>query len=610
MGQMSVRHALAQAMSLGRSGQSVAAAQLLDNILAVAPDQPDALQLMGMLARARGAHAEAVALFRRSLRANPRQPHVLGNLGNALLQLGRNEEAVTAYREAIRLNPAFGEARANLGLALLASGNSREACDFMENAVRAAPTDGKAWAVLGRALRAEARLDEAVTAFRTAIELRPGHVPTKHNLAVALRLAGRADQAHALLLQCAAADPKSPEIRYNLGHCLQDLGDFDGAAYAYRAAIALRPSDREAHQSLNRLLWQRGEHDEYLASYSSALRACPDDAGLLADLAHQLSLAGRSADAVALLGPALARGVDTGELRHRMGQAYWNQGLTDEALSQFTAGRAIAPDNAPLRRETARSLIVLGRYEEALAVLGEDDLDQQALAYRGIAWSFIGDQRVIGLNDYDRFVSASTLTPPTQYGDVAAFNARLAAILNELHSMAQHPLEQTLRGGIQTIGDLFDRPIPEVRAVRAMIEAEIARYIAALPDDPDHPFLRRKSQAFAFSGSWSVQLRSGGFHMNHVHPEGWISSCYYVALPPSVEAAPGHQGWLKFGETALQLGAREQIARLVRPEIGKLVLFPSYFYHGTVPFEDEAHRTTIAFDAVPTGQQQDTRERS
>jgi hypothetical protein len=39
--------------------------------------------------------------------------------------------------------------------------------------------------------------------------------------------------------------------------------------------------------------------------------------------------------------------------------------------------------------------------------------------------------------------------------------------------------------------------------------------------------------------------------------------------------------------------------RVVRPEPGKLVLFPSYFWHGTVPFHSEKTRLTVAFDVVP-----------
>jgi hypothetical protein len=37
----------------------------------------------------------------------------------------------------------------------------------------------------------------------------------------------------------------------------------------------------------------------------------------------------------------------------------------------------------------------------------------------------------------------------------------------------------------------------------------------------------------------------------------------------------------------------------VTPEVGLLVLFPSYFWHGTLPFKSEEPRLTVAFDAVP-----------
>jgi len=37
----------------------------------------------------------------------------------------------------------------------------------------------------------------------------------------------------------------------------------------------------------------------------------------------------------------------------------------------------------------------------------------------------------------------------------------------------------------------------------------------------------------------------------------------------------------------------------VRPELGQLVLFPSYFWHGTLPFHSEQPRLTVAFDVVP-----------
>src|SRR6185437_13137606 len=104
---------------------------------------------------------------------------------------------------------------------------------------------------------------------------------------------------------------------------------------------------------------------------------------------------------------------------------------------------------------------------------------------------------------------------------------------------------------------------------------------------------------FHYSGSWSSRLRDCGFHVNHVHPYGWISSCYYVAVPRAVDDASARQGWIKFGEPGLDVPLQDAIRRAIQPRPGRLVLFPSYMWHGTIPFHDAQSRTTIAFDVVP-----------
>lgn len=598
-----MQEALARAMELARAGHGEAASTILTGILAAVPEQPDALQLLGMIARTAKDNDKAAAFFERSLKANPAQPHVFNNLGNALLDLERPNEAVQAYQAALKLQPANADVLTNLGLAHLALDDPAAAQYALQRAVTAAPGNAKAWSALGRALRGSQRTEEAITAFQTALSLRPNHVPTLHNFAVALRLAGQPESAAVILEQCAAADPNSAEIRYNLGHCHYDLDRRDDAAAAYRAAIMLRPTYRDAHDSLNRLYWQRGDHQHYLASYAAALRDHPDDAGLLADFVARLNLGGQTAQSIGLLQDALKRGVDTPSIRHKLGQACWAHAEQDIALAHFRAAIDADPEAPEYRLELARSLIIREEYGDALEaldpVLRRHPFDQQAIAYRALAWRFLGDPMADRLNDYEGFVKASILRPPAHWGGVEAFNLRLEQVLAELHNTSQHPLEQTLRGGTQTMGDLFDRKAPEIAAIRQMIERAVADYIAVLPDDPDHIFLNRKSGGFRFSGSWSVRLRSQGFHLNHVHSEGWISSCYYVGLPEAVNREDEQQGWIKFGETGLSLGARERIAKALRPELGKLVLFPSYMYHGTVPFEEDACRTTIAFDVVP-----------
>ncbi len=163
--------------------------------------------------------------------------------------------------------------------------------------------------------------------------------------------------------------------------------------------------------------------------------------------------------------------------------------------------------------------------------------------------------------------------------------------------MQMHPAEQSLRGGTQTRGNLFDRRAPEIQSLTAEIRRAVMAQIAALPDDPTHPFLSRKSASVAFSASWSVRLASAGFHINHIHPMGWISSALYIDLPPNLDEKSGA---LTFGVPDAAYGLDLPPRRVEVPKIGKLVLFPSYFWHGTLPFQNEQHRLTVAFDVVPT----------
>ena len=173
-------------------------------------------------------------------------------------------------------------------------------------------------------------------------------------------------------------------------------------------------------------------------------------------------------------------------------------------------------------------------------------------------------------------------------------------MLNGQHRNTREFLDQTLRGGTQTVEDLFGAGHDLVERLRLRIDEAVAAYISRMKDDESHPLFARRSAQFLYSGSWSSRLRDRGFHSNSVHPKGWISSCYYVALPDAVADEAAKQGWIKFGEPAFDAGFKEPVRRTVQPRPGRLILFPSYMWHGTVPFCSSGARTTIAFDALPS----------
>jgi uncharacterized protein (TIGR02466 family) len=98
-----------------------------------------------------------------------------------------------------------------------------------------------------------------------------------------------------------------------------------------------------------------------------------------------------------------------------------------------------------------------------------------------------------------------------------------------------------------------------------------------------------------------VVLENQGHQIPHIHPSAWMSGVYYVSVPDSVAASTeSTAGWIEFGQPPDHYhGKTPPQLTLVKPQAGFLVLFPSYFYHRTIPFDAAGRRISIAFDVLP-----------
>ena len=141
---------------------------------------------------------------------------------------------------------------------------------------------------------------------------------------------------------------------------------------------------------------------------------------------------------------------------------------------------------------------------------------------------------------------------------------------------------------------------PVIKAFYRALDDPIRRYMSAVGSANDHPLTARNTGNYKIMGGWSVKLRGGGKHVNHVHPEGWISSAYYVSVPEETKTDADKAGWIKFAEPPFETHPATPPEKWIRPEAGTLVLFPSYLWHGTEPIHDGSVRVTAPFDAIPT----------
>ena len=180
-------------------------------ILQRAPEQPDALNFLGVLRHTQGHTDEAVALIRRSLAIIPDNATAWNNLGNVLLLAGRAEEAAVAYDQAVRFGDGGGKeaplALNNLGvlyrkLGLL--GDSELAC---RRALELMPDFGDAWHNLSTTLIKQGRINEGLVAHAKAVALWPEQMQSRQEMIRALLMLGEHERAGKLLREWLASDP-------------------------------------------------------------------------------------------------------------------------------------------------------------------------------------------------------------------------------------------------------------------------------------------------------------------------------------------------------------------------------------------------------------------
>jgi uncharacterized protein (TIGR02466 family) len=586
--------------ALGELQQALACYQAaLDNV----PEHPAALQLMGLLARKRGDLQAAEELMRRSLAVSPTQPNVWNNLANVLDAGQRSEEALHCLEQAIVLSPDYADAHFNRARLLLKLKRFGLAKSAAESALAVDKPARHSLLQLYAQIQTElGELQPALTTLNLAIAQYPTASSLHHNRAVLLQRLHRYKEALADHQAALGGGLDAADAHYNHGNTLQSLGLQGQALEAYRRALARQPLHALALYDLARLRWRRGD-DDFDAELVQASMAHPTSA-LAPTLRGQLLLrAELHAQAVQSFQQALLRDPQSAQAHDGVARALARLGLYDESLVHHTHASELAPSDAAIRVGYATTLLMARKANAAVAqALAACELapdDQSAWAALGLAWRLCGDARESWLNNESQLIAVLDLAAPFGFETMDAFNSALAAELALLHQDRIAPVDQTLRGGTQTLGDIFDQRHPLVEALKQRIGEATSSYISNLARDDTHPFLRRLAARWRFAGSWSSRLSSGGFHTNHVHPQGWISGVYYVAVPATVQAGESRAGALEFGRPDFAFEPKPTLPFCVQPRPGRLVLFPSMFWHGTVPFFDSADRVTIAFDVVP-----------
>ena len=242
-----IAQTLQDAVGLHRQGRLREAEKLYARVLKAAPDNFDALHLLGSIKAQTGQMGEALRLISAALKINPRSADALVNLANVLHALKRNTDALDCLDKALAINPGDLHALQNRGSALLTLNRPQEALSCFEQVVQRSPGNGEALLNRGVALATLERHAEALADFDAALKMEPGHPDVLYNRGNALLQLERHAEAVAAFDRALAAVPAHGRAWNNRGRALEALNRHDEAVASFGKAIALQKDYADAH---------------------------------------------------------------------------------------------------------------------------------------------------------------------------------------------------------------------------------------------------------------------------------------------------------------------------------------------------------------------------
>ncbi|GHF22673.1 tetratricopeptide repeat-containing 2OG-Fe(II) oxygenase [Kordiimonas sediminis] len=601
----SVQHYLQQAYALLSQGQAPKALEVLSQTLQAYPRNADAFHLAALCYKSLGNNDQTEKSFKTALAYSPNNVQIHCNYANYLSTMGSLDGAIQKYQYALRLDNKFTPCWSGLGSTALNAGLFSVAEDAYLNITKLQPNNSLGWHGLGSSLRAQDKLFDAEKAFKQAVSCDPNNAAAWINLAVVQRFLGNLAGATSCLNHAKQAGFNGPELLDAQASVALDAGDTEECLELYKTIIRNTPQYLPAYDALARITYEHQPEEDAAEILQQALIKNPNNTKLTYDLIRLLFEMNRHDEALALLDKEMHKSPSP-SLQAAKASALEKMGNLEEAITLFEAAISQLPENGKVRLDFVRTLIRAGHLDHAdQHVKKAIDLDpnhQLAWAYQGDVWRLMGNsEREEWLHGYDGvLVKQLEIHPPSGYASISDFLKALKEALLPLHKADKEPVNQSLQKGSQTSGNLFGFDNRIIQDLKSSIQHATLKYIEDLPEDPSHPLLSRKSDMIRFAGAWSVKLGSQGHHINHVHSRGWLSSAFYVDLPPIVnEDHHGHQGWIQFGQPPSEIELPLSPRKLIMPKEGTFALFPSYTWHGTIPFNSTDDRLTVAYDIVP-----------
>ena len=482
---------------------------------------------------------------------------VFSNYGVILKGLRNLQEAELLLRKAIAIKPDFPEAHYNLGNTLTDLGELQEAELSLRQAIELKPNYAKAHSNLGIVFRSLGKLQEAELSTRKAIELKPDFSQAHYNLGNILRDFGNLQDAEISTRKAIELNPCLTEAHINLGNILREIGNLHEAESSLRKAIEIKPDNAIAHSNLGSLLKELGKGEEAINNMIRAVQLNPNSNKIVKNLAIDLCYAEK----------------------YELALKYLSRNKSNSCQSLYLG-----------------CLLSLDR---------EKDFNQK---YQELYKNKVCNADLGGIVEhaniiYERKYESPFCNEAIEYILIDKINAESFSEnhLNQLIAYAKNDTTRmksqgTLKGGVQTSGNLFTLDLPFIKSIKKALEEKIDLYKNNFKDS-GQAFIKYWPKNYELR-SWIISMKTGGFLAPHNHEYGWITGSFYLQVPKRYDN--DEAGNIAFSYQGPRYPSKKKDFNLTikKIETRDICIFPSSLFHHTIPFQSNEDRICFVFDLV------------
>lgn len=484
-------------------------------------------------------------------------------------------------------------------------GDLYEADLLYAQTLRLDPSNNQALRLRAILARERGEIEQSLQLLQTAHDANTASPEPLGEMALTYMAAGKLTKAEECFKQALVIDPSAIRILTNYGALLQHRGHTSAAIDCYRHALAVDAEDVEVRCNLAKALADMGQTDEALKECDVAIKLSDSHPFVLATRGAVLTDSKRYDDARKTL-----------EESTRV-EPYNDMALVNLALCYYelddikTAAQVLQqavnanPWNARAVADLANCFSALSDSNAALdlceSFLRQNPGERLVVAAYALALHNAGrNSEALELTNCDSLLRVYDLPCPAGFTSSTEFNTALGDALRTDQSLLANPISKSTFGGAQT-GEL---DLHNNNAIEQLSQ----QFAEAIQDAcnsylktglENHPLMAPATDDWSLR-VWGSILATGGQQTPHMHPVGWISGVYYVSLPEDMDSSNSEAGWLEIGRPPERFfRATETATRRFEPKESRLILFPSWFWHQTIPFDAHSDRISIAFDVVP-----------